>query len=182
MSLIPTVYGFLEGKPIDAFQGAQPESKIIEMVNKHIDATPGNEIPKLIEEANEFFKSQKFQESFSIYQNLLSLDPGNPIIITGMMRCLIQLRKIEDAIEILESLNDELLQNEEILKIKKIINDMQKSNDGISIDSLKEALETNPSDKDIRLKLAEKYFALNESENGFKELLFYLKTLNGMKN
>ena len=169
---IPTVYGFVEGKPIDAFQGAQPESKIIEMVNKLIDATPGNEIPKLIEEANEFFKSQKFQESFSIYQNLLSLDPGNPIIITGMLRCLIQLRKIEDAREILESLDDELLQNEEILKIKKIINDMQKSNDGISIDSLKEALEANPSDKDLRLKLAEKYFALNESENGFKELLF----------
>ena len=169
---IPTVYGFIEGKPIDAFQGAQPESKIIEMVNKLIDATPGNEIPKLIEEANEFFKSQKFQESFSIYQNLLSLDPGNPIIITGMLRCLIQLKKIDDAREILESLNDEVLQNEEILKIKKIINDMQKSNDGISIDSLKEALETNPSDKDIRLKLAEKYFALNESENGFKELLF----------
>ena len=58
-----------------------------------IDATPENEIPKLIEEANEFFKSQKFQESFSIYQNLLSLDPGNSIIITGMMMCLIQLRK-----------------------------------------------------------------------------------------
>ena len=169
---IPTVYGFVEGKPIDAFQGAQPESKIIEMVNKLIDATPGNEIPKLIEEANEFFKSQKFQESFSIYQNLLSLDPGNPIVITGMLRCLIQLRKIDDAREILESLNDDVLQNEEILKIKKLINDMQKSDDGISIDSLREALETNPLDKDMRLKLAEKYFALNESENGFKELLF----------
>ena len=25
---IPTVYGFVDGKPIDAFQGAQPESKI----------------------------------------------------------------------------------------------------------------------------------------------------------
>ena len=169
---IPTVYGFVEGKPIDAFQGAQPESKIIEMVNKLIDATPGNEIPKLIEEANEFFKSQKFQESFSIYQNLLSLDPGNPIVITGMLRCLIQLRKIDDAREILESLNDDVLQNEEILKIKKLINDMQKSDDGISIDSLREALETNPLDKDMRLKLAEKYFALNEPENGFKELLF----------
>ena len=42
---IPTVYGFVDGKPIDAFQGAQPESKIEEMVNKLIDATPGNEIP-----------------------------------------------------------------------------------------------------------------------------------------
>ena len=25
---IPTVYGFVDGRPIDAFQGAQPESKI----------------------------------------------------------------------------------------------------------------------------------------------------------
>ena len=33
---IPTVYGFVEGKPIDAFQGAQPESKIESMVNKLI--------------------------------------------------------------------------------------------------------------------------------------------------
>ena len=31
---IPTVYGFVDGKPIDAFQGAQPESKIEAMVNK----------------------------------------------------------------------------------------------------------------------------------------------------
>ena len=44
---IPTVYGFVDGKPIDAFQGAQPESKINEMIDKLIDATPGNEVPKL---------------------------------------------------------------------------------------------------------------------------------------
>ena len=25
---IPTVYGFVDGKPVDAFQGAQPESKV----------------------------------------------------------------------------------------------------------------------------------------------------------
>ena len=31
---IPTVYGFVDGKPIDAFQGAQPESKIEIMVDK----------------------------------------------------------------------------------------------------------------------------------------------------
>ena len=56
---IPTVYGFVDGKPIDAFQGAQPESKIESMVDKLIEATPGNELPKLIEEAETFFKEQK---------------------------------------------------------------------------------------------------------------------------
>ena len=30
---IPTVYGFVDGKPIDAFQGAQPESKIEMMLS-----------------------------------------------------------------------------------------------------------------------------------------------------
>ena len=47
---IPTVYGFVEGRPIDAFQGAHPESKIEAMIDKLIDATPGNEIPKLLED------------------------------------------------------------------------------------------------------------------------------------
>ena len=61
---IPTVYGFVDGKPIDAFQGAQPESKVEEMVNKMIEASPGNEIPKLIGEANQLFSDQKFEESF----------------------------------------------------------------------------------------------------------------------
>ena len=58
---IPTVYGFVDGKPLDAFQGAQPESKVEAMVDKMIEATPGNEIPKLIEEADQLFSDQKFE-------------------------------------------------------------------------------------------------------------------------
>ena len=60
---IPTVYGFVDGKPIDAFQGAQPESKVENMVDKMIEATPGNEVPKLLDEAEQLFKDQKFEES-----------------------------------------------------------------------------------------------------------------------
>ena len=78
---IPTVYGFVDGKPIDAFQGAQPENKIEEMINKLIDATPGNEIPKLLEEADNLFKDQKFEEAQKVYETLVGMDPGNPKVI-----------------------------------------------------------------------------------------------------
>ena len=71
---IPTVYGFINGKPVDAFQGAQPESKVELMVNKMIDATPGNEIPKLIDEADQLFKDEKFDESLSFYEKLAGMD------------------------------------------------------------------------------------------------------------
>ena len=106
---IPTVYGFVDGKPIDAFQGAQPESKIEIMINKLIDAAPGNEVPKLLEEADNLFKDQKFQEAQQIYETLVGMDPGNPKVISGLLRCLVQLKKYDDAKEMMESLDDETL-------------------------------------------------------------------------
>ena len=168
---IPTVYGFVDGKPIDAFQGAQPESKIEQMVTKLIDATPGNEIPKLLEEADLLFKSQKFQEAQNIYENLIAMEPGNPNIISGLLRCLFQLHKIEDAKELLESLNEEILSSEEIIKVKKLIDNFQNFNDGISVNELKSNSDKDPTNKELRFELAEKYISLNEIESGFNILL-----------
>ena len=168
---IPTVYGFVDGKPIDAFQGAQPESKINEMVNKLIDATPGNEIPKLLEEANDLFKSQKYSEAQSIYENLIAMEPGNPKIIAGMLRCLLQLQKIDDVKEVLESLDENILKDEEIAKVKILFENFQKSNNGISLEEIKNNLNNDPTNKELRFDLAEKYLSLNELEKGFNELL-----------
>ena len=167
---IPTVYGFVDGKPIDAFQGAQPESKIEEMINKLIDATPGNEIPKLLEEADNLFKDQKFEEAQKIYETLVGMDPGNPKVIGGLLRCLVQLKKYDDAKEMMESLDDETLKDEEILKIKKLLSSLETDEDG-DIEELKLLVTNDPNNKEKRFELAEKYLSLNETELGFNELL-----------
>jgi len=168
---IPTVYGFVDGKPIDAFQGVQSESKIEEMVKKLIDSAPGNEIPKILEEANSLFKETKYEEAQKIYENLIALDPGNPSVIAGMLRCLLQLQKNNDAKEIFNSLDDEILKDQEILKIKKLIDNLDNSNKGESIDELINKLNLDPKNKDLTLKIAEKYFALNQNQDGFETLL-----------
>ena len=167
---IPTVYGFVDGKPIDAFQGAQPESKIEIMIDKLIDATPGNEIPKLIEEAESLFKDQKFEEAQKAYESLVGLDPGNPKIIVGLLRCLTQLKKNDDAREVMESLDDETLKNEEILKIKKLLDGLE-DDGGIDLGELKSQIINDPENTDLKFKLAEKYLSTNETEMGFNELL-----------
>ena len=168
---IPTVYGFVDGKPIDAFQGAQPESKIEQMVKKLIDATPGNEIPKLLEEAEALFKSQKFQEAQTVYESLIAMDPGNPNIIAGLLRCLLQLQQMDDANELLSSLNEEILNNQEIKKVKRLLDNFQNSNDGSSIDELKLKSDKDPTNKELLYELAEKYISLNKIDNGFSLLL-----------
>ncbi len=168
---IPTVYGFVDGRPIEAFQGSQPESKIEKMIKKMIDATPGNEIPKLLQQADSFYKEKKYQDSLNIYENLIGLDPGNPVIIVGMLRCLLSLGNTENAKEILNSLDDNLSKHDDILKIKKLIENLERSDEDDSIDELNKKIESNPKDYNSIMKIAEKYFSLNQNEEGFNKLL-----------
>ena len=168
---IPTVYGFVDGKPIDAFQGAQPESKVEDMVNKMIEATPGNEIPKLIGEADQLFGEQKFEESLRIFESLVGMDPGNPKIIAGMLRCMLQLKNFEDANEMLDSLDEEIIKDQEILKIKKLLIATNRNNDDALDEKLIDEVNANPENMELRFKLANSYLSLNETEKGFNELL-----------
>ena len=168
---IPTVYGFVDGKPIDAFQGAQPESKIEAMVDKMIEATPGNEIPKLIEEANKLFSEQEYEGSLKLFENLVGMDPGNPKIIAGMLRSLIQLKRFDDADEMFNSFDEKILQDENIMKIKKLLNNSNTKVSEKLNDKLIEEVNANPKNMELRYKLANSYLSSNETEKGFKELL-----------
>jgi len=167
---IPTVYGFVDGKPVDAFQGAQPESKIEIMIDKLIDSAPGNEVPKLLEDADVLFKDQKFEEAQKIYETLVGIDPGNPKVISGLLRCLVQLKKYDDAKEMIESLDDETLKNEEIAKINKLLSSLNVRG-GSDLEELKSVVNNEPNNKEKRFELAKNYLSANETELGFNELL-----------
>ena len=168
---IPTVYGFVDGKPIDAFQGAQPESKIEAMIDKLIDAAPGNEIPRLIDEAENFFKEQQYEQAKELYENLVAMDPGNIKIIAGLLRCLTQLQKFEDVKEMLDSLDEDTLENSEIIKIKKLIENFNSNADTNSITELENQIKQNPNNKEARLELSNQLLQSNQIEKGFQELL-----------
>ena len=168
---IPTVYGFVDGKPIDAFQGAQPESKIEMMVDKMIDATPGNEIPKLIKEADQLFIDQNFEGSLKIFENLVGMDPGNPKIISGLLRCMLQLKRFDDANEMFDSLDEEIIKDEEILKIKRLLDNTNKDESEVFDKKLIDDVKADPENMELRFKLANSYLSSNEIEKGFDELL-----------
>ena len=168
---IPTVYGFVDGKPIDAFQGAQPESKIEAMIDKLIDNMPGNEVPKLLEDAEQLFKDLKYEEAQKIYENLISLDPGNPKIISGLLRCLVQLKKFNDVQEFMNSLDESILNDPEIIKIKKFLENLDKEDDLLSLVDIENKLKADPNNKDLRFEYSKKLLQSNEIEKGFTELL-----------
>ena len=169
---IPTVYAFVDGKPINAFQGAQPEGEIKKLIDQMLENAPGNEVPKLLKEADEKFKAEAFQEAQAIYEQLLGVDSTNVKIIIGLLRCYYQLGNIEGALEIYESLTDELMADEEIIKLKKLLDTSNnESVDESVLNSLNEQVRDNPKDKDKRFELANTLLANQDVEKGFEHLL-----------
>ena len=168
---IPTVYGFVDGRPIDAFQGAQPESKIVAMIEKLIEAIPGNEIPGLIIEADKLYQNQNYEKAIEIYQKVFVLEPGNIKAVIGMLRNLLKLEKYDDLNEMLESLDEKILEDEEIQKIIKLSSNSNDNKNNGNVESLLKLVQDNPESLDNRFNLAEFYLNNNRPADGFNELL-----------
>ena len=169
---IPTIYAFVDGKPINAFQGAQSEAEIQKLITQMIDSAPGNEIPKLLKEADEDFKEEKFESALVIYERLMGMDAANTKIIIGLLRCHYQLGNINGALELYESLTDEIVADEEIIKLKKILD--SSNNEVIDVNvlaTLNKFVEDNPKDKEKRFELSNILLANQEIEKGFNHLL-----------
>ena len=50
---IPTVYAFVDGKPVDAFMGAVPDSQLKAFVDKLLAFAPASEIDEILAFAKE---------------------------------------------------------------------------------------------------------------------------------
>ena len=99
------------------------------------------------------------------------MDSGNTKIITGLLRCLIQLERFEEAKEMLSSLDEKTLENEDLLKIKKLLGNLIEKEESVIDDNLIKEVNLNPKNMELRLKLANNYLSTNEIEKGFHELL-----------
>ena len=106
-----------------------------------------------------------------IFEKLVGMDPGNPKIIASLLRCLLKLKRFKDAKEMYESFDNDILKNDEILKIKKLLDNNLNENSDVSYEKLLEEIKIKPDNKELRLKLAESYLSVSETEKGFDELL-----------
>ncbi|HEV7157228.1 MAG TPA: thioredoxin [Caulobacteraceae bacterium] len=84
---IPTVYAFDGGKPVDAFQGALPESQVKAFVDRLAKAAPPSEIDELLGQARESLKLNDTGGAAQGFAAVLSAEPDNLDAIGGLARC-----------------------------------------------------------------------------------------------
>src|SRR5437588_4967641 len=99
---IPAVYAFKDGRPVDGFVGAQPESQVKQFVQRLGGAAAG---PSPIEEAmimaKEAAQTGDHASAAAIYSQILQQDNENPEALAGLSRALIARGELAKAQQVL---------------------------------------------------------------------------------
>ena len=174
---VPTVFGFLNGQPVDGFAGAQPESAVTQFVEKLSEAAPGQaDISGLLQSGTNALGENEPEKAMQAFQQALSLSPESPEAIAGFIRCLIALGEHEEAKAVLDQL-DEDMQKKPI--IKDVLAALAVAKKGAEVNSDKSDLEkkvqSNPKDLQARLDLAIALFASGQQTEAMLQLLESIK-------
>jgi putative thioredoxin len=170
---VPTVYGFFNGQPVDGFAGAQPESTLKQFVDKLVSAGGnGPDIAAMVESANSLFETQDYDNAMAQYNEIMSADPESPDGLAGMIRCMVGMKDIFGAREIVEQLDDEFRDIPAmVIAIDSLELAEKVAGAAGGLTQARAAVDADPNDLDARQELALALFATGEQAESMEQLL-----------
>ncbi len=168
---IPAVYAFDQGRPIDGFMGALPESQIKLFVDRLGGADMTAEIEPLLAQAAESLKLGDIGGAAQGYAAVLQLDPENVKAIAGMARIALNAGDPEQAREILEHAPPEKANDSDIASVRAALELSANAEAVGDNDELGAAVAANPNDWQARFDYAEALSARGDLEKASEQLL-----------
>ena len=173
---VPTIYGFFDGQPVDGFTGAQPESKLNEFVQKLTALGGGPDVVEMVEAANGLMDAQDFDAAMAQFHAIMEADPESPEGLAGMIRCLVGMRDLDGAHEIVEQLDDEFKEKPSMqLAIAGLELAQKAAGAADGIEAAEAAVTANPNDLDARQNLALALFSTGDTAQAMDQLLASIK-------
>jgi putative thioredoxin len=177
---IPAVYAFFQGRPVDGFVGAQPESQLRQFV-QHLakmgtDAAGPSPIDEALEQAEAAFAEGDYAAANAIFEQVLAHESDNAKAIAGVIRCSVALGQLNEAREFLAGVTPELLKNPAIVSAVSQL-DLAEAGQKASgqSQSLRARVEADPKDFEARYELAVALFAGGEREAAIDQLMEIFK-------
>ncbi len=171
---IPAVYGFIGGRPVDGFAGAQPESQLKAFIQRLTGGAAGQgpTINELLNEAQTLLGEGQTELALQVYQQILSEEPTHGPALAGTVRCLLKLGHAEGAQQLIDSLTPEQREQTDIAAAIKALQLAQSAGARSgATEPLREKLAANEKDHQARFDLAMALVAEGANEEALDELL-----------
>jgi len=175
---IPAVYAFKDGRPVDGFVGALPESQVKQFVGRLAGAAGAG--PSPIEEAlalaQEALAAGDTARAGNIYAQILQHEPNTPAATAGLIRIAIGRKDHAKARQLLERVAKESAGHADIAAARAALELAEAGEKAQgAVGELRQRLARNPQDHEARYELAAALFAGGQREEAVDEMLELVK-------
>jgi len=169
---IPTVYAFVDGRPVDGFQGALPDSQVKQFVERLIGPPEAGEVEDLLAMAAESLQLGDLGGAAQAYAQALQVDPQNVKAIAGMARLYLQNGDAERAGELVAMAPADA-KDAELDSVRTAIKLAGAASSETA--ALEQRLQANPDDHEARLELAKALAASGAYDGAADQLLHIIQ-------
>ena len=173
---LPTVYAFSEGRPLDGFMGALPESQLREFVERILSQSGGGGMGDVLESAEKALEAGDLQGAAEIYAAALQEDQQNPDALAGLARCYLKSGDNDRAEQTIALVPPNALQTESVQSVLAALALSRKAGDTAPTTELKANVEANPKDPQARYDLAVALAANGDKSAALDHLLQIVQT------
>ncbi|HEX2581057.1 MAG TPA: thioredoxin [Dongiaceae bacterium] len=173
---IPAVYAFAQGRPVDGFMGAQPESQVKAFVQRLAKMSGDGGAQAMLDEAlahaDELLRQGDSAQAAAIYRELIAHDPSLRAASAGLLRCFIAAQDFAQAKSFAAQMDAETRKD---AKIAAALTELDLAEKGRAqrgaIPGLEARLAADAGDHEARFALAELLFANGAREQALDHLL-----------
>lgn len=173
---IPAVYAFYQGRPVDGFVGAQPESQIkafVERLTKLGGGAGGMDdmLEDALAQAKEALDAGDVATASDIYGQIHQAVPENAAAYAGLVRCLIATKDLERAKQMIDQAPEAIAKDKDLLAAKSAIEVAEQAEAAGPVNELMEKVAQDKNDHQARYDLAMALYAAGKREAAVDELL-----------
>ena len=178
---VPTVYGFVDGQPVDGFAGAQPESNVKQFVEKLSSmGGSGADVASMLEGAEAALASGDHGTAMMQFQEVMSVAPESVAALAGVVRCLSASGDFAGAREVIDQLNDEYREDPAMQSAIAAVELAEKASESAGeLDAAKAAVEADPNDLAARQEYALALYAVGANAEAMAQLLESIRIERG---
>lgn len=163
---LPTVILVKDGQPIDGFAGPQTEAQIEELFEKHLPKPEDG----LFEQAHELIAQGDYQQAYTFAKQAHELNEQRADIKLLLADCQVELGQVKQAKVLLATLglvDQDALYNSIMGKIELA----EQAAESPEIKALQQALEQDPENLELKVKLAVQLHQANQTEEALALIL-----------
>lgn len=178
---VPTVYGFVDGQPVDGFAGAQPESNVKQFIEKLASmGGAGADIEAMLEAAEASLAAGDHGTAMMQFQEVMGAAPESVAALAGVVRCLSASGDIAGAREVIDQLNDEYRDDPAMASAIAAVELAEKASESAGeLGAARTAVEADPTDLAARQEYALALYAVGENAGAMAQLLESIRIERG---